>query len=272
MSKREVVIVTGASSGIGRATAVHLAEFGYDVGLTFGSNEAAGEETARRVRAAGGRAEVRQMSLGDPASIERALGGLIEAFRGVAAFVNNAGTLALASFTDISLADWRGVIDVNLTGSFLAGQLIARHMIETKTPGRIVNVSSVHEAVPLLGGAAYCTSKAGIGMLTKCMALDLAPHGIRVNAVGPGETATPMIGVAEGEDIMGRRRPETPLGRPGTPGEMAGAIAYLLAPEARFTTGTTLFVDGGLTLMAAIGNQRTIMESMRQGEVTNGNS
>lgn len=262
MTDRDVVIVTGASSGIGRATALYLARLGYDVGLTYSSNPEGGEETARRIRSEGRRAEVCQMRLDDPESIESAIEALIERFGRVSAFVNNAGTLAFAPFTELSLADWRRVIDVNLTGSFVAGQLIARHMIAKSIPGRIVNVSSVHEAIPLLSGAAYCSSKAGIGMLTKCMAIDLAQYGIRVNAIGPGETATPMIGVAEGEDILGRHRPETPLGRPGMPDEMAEAIAYLLSPQARFTTGTTLFVDGGLSLMAAIGNQRTIMRSM----------
>ncbi|WP_276122461.1 SDR family oxidoreductase [Pararhizobium qamdonense] len=259
------VIITGASSGIGRATALYLARLGYDVGLTYGSNPEGGEETARRIRADGRRAEVVQMRLDDPASIEHALQDLIGRFGTVEAFVNNAGTLAFAPFTELALIDWRRVIDVNLTGSFVAGQVIARHMIEKEIAGRIVNVSSVHEAIPLMAGAAYCSSKAGIGMLTKCMAIDLAQYRIRVNAIGPGETATPMIGVAEGEDILGRHRPETPLGRPGMPDEMAEAIAYLLSPQARFTTGTTLFVDGGLTLMAAIGNQKTIMQSMGEG-------
>lgn len=262
MSDRDVVIVTGASSGIGRATAMHLADLGYDVGLTYGSNAEGGEETCRRIRAKGRRAEVCRMLLDDPESIEQAIGGLIDKFGRVCAFVNNAGTLALATFTELKLDDWRRVIDANLTGSFVAGQVIARHMVRESIPGRIVNVSSVHETIPLLSGAAYCASKAGVGMLTKCMAIDLAPHRIRVNAIGPGETATPMIGVAEGEDILGRHRPETPLGRPGMPAEMAEAIAYLLSPGAQFTTGTTLFVDGGLSLMAAIGNQRTIMKSM----------
>lgn len=259
------VIITGASSGIGRATALYLARLGYDVGLTYGSNAEGGEETARRIRAEGRRAEVVKMQLDDPDSIEHALQDLIVRFGTVQSFVNNAGTLAFAPFTELSLADWRRVVDVNLTGSFVAGQVIARHMIEKEIAGRIVNVSSVHEAIPLMAGAAYCSSKAGIGMLTKCMAIDLAQYRIRVNAIGPGETATPMIGVAEGEDILGRHRPETPLGRPGMPDEMAEAIAYLLSPHARFTTGTTLFVDGGLTLMAAIGNQRTIMQSMGEG-------
>lgn len=259
------VIITGASSGIGRATALYLARLGYNVGLTYGSNADGGEETARRIRAEGKRAEVVQMRLDDPDGIGHALRDLIGRFDTVEAFVNNAGTLAFAPFTELSLTDWRRVIDVNLTGSFVAGQVIARHMIEREIAGRIVNVSSVHESIPLMAGAAYCSSKAGIGMLTKCMAIDLAQYGIRVNAIGPGETATPMIGVAEGEDILSRHRPETPLGRPGMPDEMAEAIAYLLSPQARFTTGTTLFVDGGLTLMAAIGNQRTIMQSMGEG-------
>jgi NAD(P)-dependent dehydrogenase (short-subunit alcohol dehydrogenase family) len=259
----EVAIVTGASSGIGRATALHLARAGYDVGLTYNGNEAGAAHTARDIEALGRRAVVRRLRLEETDGIEPVVQEFVSTLGPVAALVNNAGLLSLGPFLDFPLAEWRRVIDADLTGTFAVGQAVARHMVATGNRGRIVNVSSVHEAVPLMQGAAYCVAKAGVGMLTKCMALDLAPHGIRVCAVGPGETATPMSGAAEGEDVQARLRPETPLGRPGKPEEMAEAIAYLLSPTARFTTGTTLFVDGGLMLMAAIGNQRTIMASLK---------
>ena len=262
----EVAIVTGASSGIGRATAVHLARLGYDIGITYAKNEAGAKETARRVEELGRRVLIQQMEQTEPASIEAALGKLVDGLGAVDVFVNNAGTLAFADFLDLSLADWKRVIDCNLTGAFVAGQVIANRMVENGTKGRIVNLSSVHEAIPLMSGAAYCSSKAGVGMLTKCMALDLAPRGIRVNAIGPGETATPMSGAKEGEDVNSRKRPEVPVGRPGKPEEMAEAIAYLASPHAHFTTGTTLFVDGGLMLMGAIGNQRTIMQALGEGQ------
>ena len=258
----EVAIITGASSGIGRATAVHLAGLGYDIGITYAGNSEGAEETGRRVRATGRKIAVRHMEQTEPPSIRAALDALVAELGGVHVFVNNAGTLAFDDFLELKLDDWNRVVACNLTGAFVAGQVIANHMVAAGIKGRIVNVSSVHEAVPLKGGAAYCASKAGVGMLTKCMALDLAPRGIRVAAIGPGETATPMSGAKEGEDVFARKRPELPVGRPGKPEEMAEAIAYLASPNANYTTGITLFVDGGLLLMAAIGNQRTIMESL----------
>jgi NAD(P)-dependent dehydrogenase (short-subunit alcohol dehydrogenase family) len=260
---RETAIVTGASSGIGRATALYLARSGYDLGLTYNSNEAGASRTAEDVRAHGRCVAVRRMQLDDAEGIESALSGLTAELGSIAALVNNAGLLSLGPLLEFPVTEWRRVIDTVLTGTFVVSQVVARHMVQSGTRGRIVNVSSVHEAVPLMEGAAYCAAKAGVGMLTKCMALDLAPYGIRVCAVGPGETATPMSGAAEGEDIHARRRPELPIGRPGAPEEIAEAIAYLLSPTARYTTGTTLFVDGGLMLMAAIGNQRTIMASLK---------
>ena len=261
----EAAIVTGASSGIGRATAVHLATLGYDIGITYAANKDGAEETARRIAASGRRVFVQRMEQTEPESIAAALHRLIADLGTIHVFVNNAGTLAFADFLELRLDDWRRVMDCNLTGAFVAGQVIANHMVAAGTKGRIVNLSSVHEAIPLMAGAAYCSSKAGVGMLTKCMALDLAPRGIRVNAVGPGETATPMSGAREGEDVHARKRPDVPAGRPGTSEEMAEAIAYLVSPNANYTTGTTLFVDGGLMLMGAIANQRTIMQALGEG-------
>jgi NAD(P)-dependent dehydrogenase (short-subunit alcohol dehydrogenase family) len=241
MSNR-FAIVTGAGSGIGKATAQVLAERGYDVGLTYGKNVDGVERTAEAVRAQG----------------QRAIDQLSNELGGLDALVNNAGLLDFQSFLDLSLERWRRVIDCNLTGTFLAGQAAARRMVANSTAGRIVNVSSVHEMVPLLHATAYCSSKAGIGLLTKCMALELAPYGILVTAIAPGETATAMSGAPD-ESVADRKRPEIPAGRPGMSREMAVTIAYLLDPEASYTTGTTLVVDGGLLLMAAIPNQRTRM-------------
>ena len=257
-------IVTGGSSGIGRATAILLAERGYDLGITYAGNPAGAEKTADAIQALGRRAVVEQMKLEDHASIATAVTSLSDELGGLDAFVNNAGVLGLQTFLDMDLALWRRVVEGNLTGAFVAGQAAARRMVaDGARAGRIVNVSSVHEAIPMLEGAAYCASKAGIGMLTKCMALDLAPHGITVNAVAPGETATAMSGAFEDEPVEARRRPDIPVGRPGRPREMAFAIAALLDPEASYTTGTTVFVDGGMMLTAAVPNQRTIMAALK---------
>ncbi len=259
---KETAIVTGASSGIGKATALLLASQGCNLGITYSSNREGAEKTAQKASELGAEVAIRQMEQTDPSDVEAKLNEVFDELGGVDIFVNNAGTLGLTDFVETELDEWRRVVDCNLTGAFVAGRTVARRMIADGTPGRIVNVSSVHEAVPLMSGAAYCASKGGVGMLTKCMALDLAPKGIRVNAIGPGETATPMSGAVEGEDVHARKRPEVPAGRPAKPEEIAQAIAYLVSEEAASTIGTTLFVDGGLLLMSAIGNQRTIMASL----------
>jgi NAD(P)-dependent dehydrogenase (short-subunit alcohol dehydrogenase family) len=262
MSRR--VIVTGASSGIGRATALLLAERGYDLGLTFGRNEAGARRVAEAAAALGRRAFVEPMQLDDVSSIEAAIGRLADQLGGLDGLVNNAGMLELCGFLDMDLALWRRVIDRNLTGTFVVAQAAARRIVAAESStGRIVNVSSIHDTLPLLQGAAYCASKAGLAMLTRCMALELAPHGITVNAVAPGEIASPMSGAAEDEDVHGRKRPDIPAGRPGAPVEVATAIANLLEPAAAYTTGAALLIDGGMALTAAIPNQKTIMAALK---------
>ena len=133
-------------------------------------------------------------------------------------------------------------------------------MVAQGRGGRIVNVTSVHEFLPILGGASYCAAKGGLGELTKVLALELAPYGITVNAVSPGETATPMNGVPDDQDADSLARPAIPAGRPGRAAEVAAAIVHLAAPEAAYTTGITLTVDGGLSLMSAIANQQYVSE------------
>jgi NAD(P)-dependent dehydrogenase (short-subunit alcohol dehydrogenase family) len=142
------------------------------------------------------------------------------------------------------------VVALNLTGAFVCAQRAARLMVDAGKGGRIVNVTSVHEHVPLSGAAAYCAGKGGLGLLTKVMALELGEHGITVNSVAPGEIATPMTG-AEDEDPASEERPALPAGRPGNAHEIAEAIAFLARPDARYVTGTSIVVDGGLTLTAA---------------------
>jgi NAD(P)-dependent dehydrogenase (short-subunit alcohol dehydrogenase family) len=232
-----------------------LAEHGYDIGMTYGTNADGASRTAEAVKALGRRAFVERMQLGEPDSISRAIELLSDELGGLDALVNNAGLLQFQRFLELEVKGWRRTIDCNLTGTFLVGQAAARRMVANSTAGRIVNVSSVHESVPLMDAAAYCCSKAGIGMLTKCMALELAPYGITVTAIAPGETATAMSGAPD-ESVTSRERPYIPLGRPGKSREMAVTIAHLLDPETAYTTGTTIVVDRGLLLMAAIPNQK----------------
>ncbi|HEX4718195.1 MAG TPA: SDR family oxidoreductase [Thermoleophilaceae bacterium] len=248
-----VAIVTGSDSGIGKATAVALAQHGWDVGITWHEDEDGARATADEVRSHGRRAELRQIDLTSLEEVQSVIAALADALGGVNALVNNAGTGASTPFLEMELDEWRQVVDTDLTGAYLAGQEAARRMVDQGEGGRIVNVTSVHEHVPKSGSSAYCAAKGGLGLLTKVMALELAEHGITVNAVAPGEIATPMTH-QEDEDVSSEDRPAIPLGRPGDAREIAAVIAFLCSPEASYTTGASFVVDGGMLLMAAEAN------------------
>jgi NAD(P)-dependent dehydrogenase (short-subunit alcohol dehydrogenase family) len=247
-------IVTGSDSGIGRATAVALAAAGHDVGVTFHTDEDGARETAAEVEAAGRRAVVRQLDAADADGAARVTGELADELGGVAVLVNNAGTGHETPFLELELDEWRRVVDTDLTGAFVVARECARRMAAAGQGGRIVNVTSVHEHVPLRGASAYCAAKGGLGLLTKVMALELAEHQITVNAVAPGEIATPMTGQDDDLPEVGSR-PGVPLGRPGDAREVAAAIAWLCSPGSSYVTGASYVVDGGLLLMAAEANR-----------------
>jgi NAD(P)-dependent dehydrogenase (short-subunit alcohol dehydrogenase family) len=251
-----VAIVTGSDSGIGKATAVALAERGMDVGITWHTDEVGAHGAAAEVRERGQRAEVRQVDLADVAQGPRLIDGLADQLGGLQVLVNNAGVGASTPFLEVPLQEWREVLEVDLTAAFVTAQAAARRMVADGGGGRIVNVTSVHEHVPLPGSAAYCAAKGGLGLLTKVMALELAEHRITVNAVAPGEIATPMTG-AHDKDPRRLQRPGIPAGRPGHAREIAAAIAFLASPEASYVTGESFVVDGGLLLMAAVRNQES---------------
>jgi NAD(P)-dependent dehydrogenase (short-subunit alcohol dehydrogenase family) len=252
MSK--VAIVTGSDSGIGKATAVALAKAGYDVGVTFNRDATGGKETAAAVTEAGRRAEVRHLDLSRLPEAADTIDDLMQALGGVDVFVNNSGTFKMAPFLDLSYEDWRDTLTIDLDGAFLCAQRAARHMVSRGGGGRIINITSVHEHVPLLESSAYCAAKGGLGLLTKVMALELAEHGITVNAIAPGEIATPMTG-NDDVDPPTVRRPDIPAGRPGDANEIASAVVYLASDRAAYVTGASFVIDGGLLLMAAVRNQ-----------------
>jgi NAD(P)-dependent dehydrogenase (short-subunit alcohol dehydrogenase family) len=243
-------IVTGSDSGIGRATAAALARDGFDIGITWHEDEAGAEATAAEVRDLGRRAEVRRLDLSDAGNGPPVVEALADALGGLDVLVNASGTGDLSPVLELDVATWRHVLEVDLTGAFLCAQAAARRMVAAGGGGRIVNVTSVHEHIPLAGSAPYCAAKGGLGLLTKVMALELAGHGITVNAVAPGEIATPMTGNEDG-DPRTVDRPGIPARRPGDAREVAALVAFLCREEAAYLTGESIVIDGGLRLMAA---------------------
>jgi NAD(P)-dependent dehydrogenase (short-subunit alcohol dehydrogenase family) len=259
----KVAVITGADSGIGRATAVRLAEAGMDVGITWHRDEKGAEATADEVRGKGRRAAVAQMDLTRLPAAADTLDELCEELGRLDVLVNNAGTGTMTPFLDLALDDVRQVLDVDLVGPFLCGQKAARRMIEQGGGGRIVNVTSVHEHQPRVGAAPYCAAKGGLGLLTQVMALELAEHGITVNAVAPGEIATPMTG-QEDTDVRTEHRPGVPLGRPGDAREVAAVIAFLAGPDASYVTGASWSVDGGMLRMGPMAGSHMTGEDWRR--------
>jgi len=247
-------IVTGSDSGIGKATAVALAARGHDVGLTWHEDEDGVRGTAREVEGHGRRAAVAHLDVSRPEDAGGTVAELAEALGGVDVLVNNAGTGTSTPALEVTLENWRRVLETDLTGAFFAAQEAAKRMVAAGRGGRIVNVTSVHEHVPLRGSAPYVAAKHGLGGITKALALELAGHGITVNSVAPGEIATPMTG-AEDVDPHTEDRPGIPAGRPGDAREIADAICWLTSPGAAYATGASLVVDGGMLLMAAEANQ-----------------
>jgi NAD(P)-dependent dehydrogenase (short-subunit alcohol dehydrogenase family) len=255
-------IVTGSDSGIGRATAVALARAGCDVGITWHSDRDGAQDTAKEVEALGRRAEVRQLDLTRLPDAAAVVDELADALGGVDVLVNNSGTGTATPLLEIDYDAWRTVLSTDLDGAFLCLQRAARRMIAAGRGGRIVNITSVHEHQPRVGAAPYCAAKGGLGLLTRTAALELAEHGITVNAVAPGEIATPMTG-QEDEDPHGTHRPGVPLGRPGDAREIAAVVAFLASPEASYVTGASWPVDGGMLQMGPMAGSHLTADDWR---------
>jgi NAD(P)-dependent dehydrogenase (short-subunit alcohol dehydrogenase family) len=260
-----VAIVTGSESGIGRAVAVALAEQGCDVGITWYRDEAGGQATAGLVRDLGRCAEVRHLDLTRLPEAVDVVDELAEALGGVDVLVNDAGTGHRTPVLELDYATWREVLATDLDGAFLCLQRAARRMVAAGRGGRIVNVTSVHEHLPLGGAAAYCAAKGGLGLLTKVAAVELGRHGITVNSVAPGEIATAMTG-QEDEDPRspGHERPGVPLGRPGDAREVAAVVAFLASPAAGYVTGSSYLVDGGMVQMGPLAGAHLHSDDWRQ--------
>lgn len=240
-----VVVVTGAAQGIGQACVRRLVQDGAAVAL-WDVADAAGLALAQELQAAGGKVVYCHCNVALAADVQAALRATQAALGAVQGLVNNAGIFKAAHFLDITEADWDAVLDVNLKGSFLVGQAVAREMVKTGG-GAVVNMSSVNGTLAIPSIASYNASKGAINQLTRVMALALADQGVRVNAVAPGTIATELAAAAvlTSEDAKARIMSRTPLKRLGEPGEIADVVAFLLSDAASYMTGEIVVVDGG---------------------------
>jgi NAD(P)-dependent dehydrogenase (short-subunit alcohol dehydrogenase family) len=256
-------IVTGSDSGIGRAVAVALAEMGCDVGVTWHTDEHGAQVTAEEVQATGRRAQIRHLDLTILPDAANVIDELADLLGGVDVLVNNAGTGTATALLDIGYNTWREVFATDVDGAFLCLQRAARRMIAAGRGGRIVNITSVHEHQPRVGAAPYCAAKAALGLLTKTAALELSEHRITVNAVAPGEVATPMTG-QEDIDVHDQHRPGVPIGRPGDAREIAAVVAFLCSAAASYVTGASWPVDGGMLQMGPMAGSHLQTEDWRR--------
>lgn len=240
--KNKTAIVTGAARGIGLACAKRFIAEGAKVVLA----DIDEHEGAAAAKTLGDAAQFIRCNVGDAKEVAALIAGTEKTFDGIDILVNNAGIVHGADFLEVSEADFERVLRVNLKGAFLVAQAVAKKMVARKKPGAIVNMASINSTVAIPTQIPYSVSKGGLLQLTRAMAISLAPHGIRVNAIGPGSIMTDLL-KSVGSDKEAKRRilSRTPLGRIGAPEEVASVAAFLASDDASYITGEIIYVDGG---------------------------
>jgi glucose 1-dehydrogenase len=256
--KGKNVLVTGGTSGIGQAIAVRFAEHGANVAINYLRSPDEAAETEGQVHACVAKVRqegVRDVLVGADVSNEDEVGRMVaeavEQLGGIDVLVNNAGIQISRPSEELSSADFDRVLAVNLRGAFLCAREAIKHLLAEDKRGSIVNVSSVHQLIPKPNYLGYSVSKGGMQNLTRTLALEYAGRGIRVNAVGPGATITPINRAWVDDPVKAEMvTSHIPIPRAGDADEMAGVVAFLASDDAAYVTGQTIFVDGGLTLFA----------------------
>ena len=242
----KVALITGASRGIGRATALELAKAGAKIVINYAGNAAAAQEVLKAIQDMGGQAIAVQANIAVAAEVDELIQKTVTAFGSIDILVNNAGITRDALLMRMKEADWDAVLDTNLKGVFLCTKAVSKLMLKQRS-GRIINMTSV---VGLTGNASqanYAAAKAGVVGFTKSMAKELGSRGITVNAVAPGYIATDMTEVLP-DSVKEQMTSTIPLGRPGTPNDVAKAVLFLCSDAAAYITGQTLNVDGGMVM------------------------
>jgi glucose 1-dehydrogenase len=243
----KTAVVTGAGTGIGQAIAIALAQAGAAVVVDYVGDASAADETMNKISLLGGRSIAVNADISNPEQVNQLVQQAVTAFGRLDIFVNNAGIEKKFAFVDYPLEEWQKIMAVNLTGPFLCCQAAARQMIAQGGGGRIINISSIHEDLPMPTNAPYCASKGGLRMLMRTIAVELAAHQITVNNIGPGAIYTPIDKDVESDAQLNEQiLAEIPMRRWGKPEEVAQLAVFLASDDAAYMTGSTHFIDGGM--------------------------
>ncbi len=245
--ENRVAIVTGAARGIGQAIAIRFAKEGAALVIDYVGDPDQANDTSKQIADAGGKSISVEADVSKPDQVQGLIDSAVKAFGKLDIVVNNAGVEKKAAFVDYPLEELHKILNINLVGPFLVSQAAARQMIRQGQGGRLINISSIHEDLPMPTNAAYCASKGGLRMLTRTIAVELAKFKITVNNVGPGAVYTKIDADVQANLEMEKSlMSEIPLNRWGKPAEIAGLAVYLASDEASYVTGSTYFIDGGM--------------------------